>query len=102
METSVQIHCKRCKHVFRERARRLLSGFSRQCPSCEVVIFFDESSGDDNIRRTMIAARRMRAAIRDAEAERAQAIASRNAAHTYGGKRARSGRESSQEADDDV
>lgn len=65
-------------------------------------MFFDEASGDDNIRRTMIAARRMRAAMREAEAEQAQAISSRNAAHTYGGKRARSGRESAQEADDEA
>jgi hypothetical protein len=54
--------------VFRDRARRLQNGFSRQCPTCEVVLFFDEDSHDVNIRRAMKAARRMRAALREAEA----------------------------------
>jgi len=54
--------------VFRDRARRLQSGFSRQCPTCEVVLFFDEDSHDANIKRAMKTARRVRAALRDAEA----------------------------------
>jgi phage FluMu protein Com len=44
MDDSVQIKCNRCKSVFRDRARRLQNGYSRQCPSCEVVLFFDEDS----------------------------------------------------------
>ena len=65
---SVQIRCTRCKGVFRDRARRLQNGFARQCPSCEVVLFFDEDSNDSNIKRAMKAARRVRALLREAEA----------------------------------
>jgi predicted nucleic acid-binding Zn-ribbon protein len=65
---SVQIRCTRCKNVFRDRARRLQNGFSRQCPCCEVVLFFDEDSHDANIKRAMKTARRVRATLRDAEA----------------------------------
>ncbi len=64
---SVQIRCARCKSVFRDRARRLQNGFSRQCPTCEVVLFFDEDSQDTNIKRAMKTARRVRAALREAE-----------------------------------
>src|SRR5215470_17363382 len=66
---SVQIRCTKCKDVFRDRARRLQNGFSRQCPTCEVVLFFDEDSQDANIKRAMKTARRLRALLRDAEAE---------------------------------
>jgi predicted nucleic acid-binding Zn-ribbon protein len=69
MTDSVQIRCTRCKGAFRDRARRLQNGFSRQCPTCEVVLFFDEDSQDANIRRAMKTARRLRALLREAEAE---------------------------------
>lgn len=68
-DDSVQVRCLRCKGVFRERARRLQNGYSRQCPTCEVVLFFDEDSHDQAIRRTMRSARQVRAALREAEAE---------------------------------
>jgi NAD-dependent SIR2 family protein deacetylase len=68
MMDSVQIRCAKCKGVFRDRARRLQNGFSRQCPTCEVVLFFDEDSQDANIKRAMKAARRVRALLREAEA----------------------------------
>ena len=71
MEDSVQVRCTRCKNVFRDRARRLQDGYSRQCPGCEVVLFFNEDSPDQNIRRTMKTARRVRKELREAEAERA-------------------------------
>ncbi len=71
MEDSVQLRCTRCKIVFRERAKRLQNGYSRQCPACEVVLFFDEDSPDQHVRRTMRTARRVRKELRQAEAERA-------------------------------
>ncbi len=71
MEDSVQVRCTRCKIVFRERAKRLQNGYSRQCPACEVVLFFDEDSSDQHVRRTMRTARRVRKELRQAEAERA-------------------------------
>ncbi|MGF6309174.1 phage FluMu protein Com [Bradyrhizobium sp. i1.8.4] len=67
MEDSVQIRCTRCKNVFRDRAKRLQNGYSRQCPSCEIVLFFDEDSHDSNIKRAMRTARRARKELRESE-----------------------------------
>lgn len=64
---SVQIK-SRCKNAFRERARRLQNGYSHQCPSCEVVIFFDEDSQAPNIKEAMRHARRIRKELREHEA----------------------------------
>jgi hypothetical protein len=68
-DDSVQVRCRRCRSAFRERARRLQNGYSRQCPTCEVVLFFDEDSHDQTIRRAMKSARQVRAALREAEME---------------------------------
>ena len=64
---SVQVHCNRCKTVFRERARRLQNGSSRQCPCCEVVLFFEEDSPRPNIKLAMRKAREVRKQLREAE-----------------------------------
>jgi hypothetical protein len=69
MDDSVQVKCTRCKSAFRERARRLQNGYSRQCVTCEVVLFFDEDSPDANIKKAMRMARRVRKELREAEAE---------------------------------
>lgn len=68
-DDSVQVSCRRCRSVFRERARRLQNGYSRQCPTCEVVLFFDDDSQDQAVRRAMKKARLVRASLREAEAE---------------------------------
>lgn len=68
-DDSVQVRCRRCRGMFRERARRLQNGYSRQCPTCEVVLFFDEDSQEQSIRRAMRSARQVRAALREAEME---------------------------------
>jgi DNA-directed RNA polymerase subunit RPC12/RpoP len=65
MDDSVQIHCVRCKSTFRDRAMRLQPGYARQCPSCEVVIFFEESSSDKNVKRALLTARRLRRVLRE-------------------------------------
>jgi NAD-dependent SIR2 family protein deacetylase len=67
LDDSVQIHCKRCRATFRDRARRLRPGYSRQCPSCEVVIFFEESSNDKNVHTALQTARNVRRMLREAE-----------------------------------
>ena len=67
MSDTVQIRCTRCKSMFRERARRLQPGYSRQCPNCEVIVFFEESSSDKNVQEALLAARRKRRVLRDAE-----------------------------------
>jgi hypothetical protein len=68
MDDSVQIICKRCKNVFRDRARRLQNGYSRQCPCCEVMLFFDEDSQQPNIKRVLRTARLLRKEMREREA----------------------------------
>ncbi len=65
MDDTVQIRCTRCKSTFRDRARRVQPGYSRQCPNCEVIIFFEESSNDKNVQTTLLAARRMRRELRE-------------------------------------
>lgn len=67
MDDSVQVHCTRCRNVFRDRARRLQNGYSRQCPCCEVMLFFEENSPDKNIKRAMSSARAVRKALREEE-----------------------------------
>jgi hypothetical protein len=95
MEDSVQVRCTRCKNVFRDRARRLQDGYSRQCPGCEVVLFFNEGTPDQNIKRAMRRAREVRKQLRDAEA---QAVAAGRSAvslpRRFSGRTASEARES--------
>jgi hypothetical protein len=70
MDDTVQIRCHRCKGCFREKARRVQNGYSRQCISCETMLFFDEGSADKNVQRTLREARRVRKELREAEAMR--------------------------------
>jgi hypothetical protein len=70
MDDSVQIRCHRCKSSFRDKARRIQSGFSRQCISCETMLFFDEDSNDKNVKWTLREAKRVRKELREAEAEK--------------------------------
>jgi predicted nucleic acid-binding Zn-ribbon protein len=65
MSDSVQVHCTRCKSSFRDRAQRLQPGYSRQCPNCEVVIFFEESTNDKNAQKALRDARRLRRVLRE-------------------------------------
>jgi len=71
MDDSVQIRCHRCKASFRDKARRVQSGYSRQCMSCETMLFFDESSIDKNVQRTLREAKRLRKALREEEVVKA-------------------------------
>ncbi len=65
MDDSVRIKCFRCKGLFRLRARKLTSGYSCQCPSCEAVLFFDDASPKQEIKDAMKAAQSMRRALRE-------------------------------------
>jgi len=69
----VQIQCTRCKGVFRDRAGRVQDGYSRQCPSCEVVLFFAEDAPHPFIKRAMRNARKALKAQREADAARISA-----------------------------
>lgn len=66
--SSVRIQCTRCKSVFRDLAGRLQDGYFRQCPSCEVVMFFAEDSQHPFIKRAMRDARKIRKELREAQA----------------------------------
>ncbi|MDA9437334.1 hypothetical protein [Bradyrhizobium sp. CCBAU 51627] len=68
--SSVQIQCTRCKTIFRDRAGRLQDGYSRQCPCCEVVLFFADDAQHPFIKRAMRSARQVRKELREAEAVR--------------------------------
>ncbi len=65
MDDSVQVRCVRCKSNFRDKARRLQDGYSRQCPSCESVIFFNEDSPDKNIKQALLQAKQLRKQLRE-------------------------------------
>jgi hypothetical protein len=67
MDDSVAIHCKRCRGSFRDRARRVQAGYSRQCPSCEVVIFFEDHVNDPNVQSALRTARNLRRKLKEAE-----------------------------------
>ena len=69
-EDTVQICCSRCKLKFRDKARRVLSGYSRQCPSCECMVFFEDGSPNKNIHEALREAARVRKALRQEEAEK--------------------------------
>jgi hypothetical protein len=69
MDDTVQLRCHRCKSVFRDKARRVQSGYSRQCVSCETIMFFEDGSIDRNVQRTLREAKRVRKALREHEAE---------------------------------
>ena len=73
----VQIQCSRCKTVFRDNARRLQDGYSRQCPCCEVVLFFAEDSPIPQIKLAMKRARRVRKELNEAAAAKASASPSK-------------------------
>lgn len=76
----VQIQCTRCKTMFRDRAGRLQDGYSRQCPGCEVVLFFGEDSPHPFIKRAMRNARKVRKEQYAAEAARRSAPPEQRAA----------------------
>ena len=67
MDDSIQIRCSRCNCSFRDRARRIRSGYSRECPRCNVLIFFESESHEDNIKRALKAAHKMRRLLAEAE-----------------------------------
>ena len=67
MDDSIQIRCTKCKSKFRDRARKVQVGYSRECPSCEVVMFFQDESPDNNIREALNNAQRLRRLLREEE-----------------------------------
>ena len=99
MEDSVQVQCTRCKNVFRDRAKRLQNGYTRQCPSCEIVLFFDEDSPNPIIKKAMRAARRARKELREQEAMRPSRATS--ASRRFSGRSGSGGRDETATEDDE-
>ncbi len=73
-DDTVLIRCSRCKSKFRDKARRVRSGYSRQCPGCECVVFFEDGSPNRDIHDALREAERVRKTLREEESEK---IASR-------------------------
>jgi hypothetical protein len=67
MDDSIQLRCARCKSSFRDRARRVRSGYTRECPSCNVLIFFESESHEETIKQALKAAHKLRRRLADAE-----------------------------------
>ena len=67
MDDSIQLRCSRCNSSFRDRARRIRSGYARECPNCNVLIFFESESPDEHIKRALKAAHKMRRLLAQAE-----------------------------------
>ena len=93
MDDSVQVRCTRCKSVFRERARRLQNGYSRQCPTCEVVLFFEEDFPNQDIKRAMKTARAIRKQLHEEEAAHLMAAPQSSSPRGGGGRSRVTGRE---------
>lgn len=67
VDDTIQVRCTKCKGSFRDRARRVQSGYSRQCPNCEVIIFFEEGAIDRNVQLALRNAKRLRRELRAAD-----------------------------------
>lgn len=65
MDDSLLIRCTKCKGSFRDKARRVQNGYSRQCPLCERVLFFEEGTPDKNVQKALREARQLRKALRE-------------------------------------
>lgn len=64
MDDTVQIQCPRCKANFREKARMMQAGHSKQCPQCECLVFFEDSSPHKSVQKALRDARQVRRQLR--------------------------------------
>ena len=70
MDDSIQLRCSRCNSSFRDRARRVQNGYSRECPGCNALMFFESESHDQYIKRALKAAHKLRRLLAAAEGEK--------------------------------
>jgi len=64
IDDSVQIRCPRCKSKFRDKARRVVDGYSRSCPHCEGLVFFNEDAPNEELRVALRTAAKVRKAVK--------------------------------------
>jgi len=69
IDETIQVRCSRCKVKFRDRARRVRDGYSRQCPSCERLLFFVDGSPIKDITDALREAQRVRRLLIQEEEE---------------------------------
>lgn len=74
VDETIQVRCSRCKFKFRDKARRVRDGYSRQCPTCECMLFFLDGSSNKDTDAALREAERVRKLLRQEESEK---IASR-------------------------
>ena len=77
IDDSILVRCSRCKVKFRDKARRVREGYSRQCPSCERVMFFIEGSPNKEISDALKEAQHVRKLLRQEENEKAMSTVAR-------------------------
>ena len=75
VDETIQVRCTRCKSKFRDKARRVRDGYSRQCPACECMVFFIEGSPNKDVADALREAERVRKLLRLEEDEKAMARA---------------------------
>jgi len=64
VDDTIQVRCSRCKSKFRDKARRVRDGYSRQCPTCECMVFFQEGSPNKDVDAALREAERVRKLLR--------------------------------------
>jgi hypothetical protein len=62
--------CPRCNAASGIARGESRNGYARECPNCNVLIFFESESHDEHIKRALKAAHRMRRALIAAEGEK--------------------------------
>ena len=63
IDEKIRIKCTKCSQVFRERAQKIRDGFQVNCQHCNRLITFDINAEDRNIRRALMSAKEVRAAL---------------------------------------
>jgi predicted nucleic acid-binding Zn-ribbon protein len=70
IDDTIQVRCSRCKSKFRDKARRVRDGYSRQCPTCECMVFFLDGSSNKDTDAALREAERVRKLLRQEESDK--------------------------------
>ena len=75
IDDTIQVRCSRCKSKFRDKARRVRDGYSRQCPTCECMVFFLDGSSNKDTDAALREAERVRKLLRQEESDKIESRA---------------------------